>query len=203
MTGRRLVDWVQRRRDHICFVFWVMAAAVALASPAAREADLVKFRPAGQAVAAWLLMLAGIGLRVWAAGNLVKNEFTHPRGPYCLVRHPLYLGTLLISMGFFLSLGSLGGIVLWLGLLFLVFVPVLSKEERELLEAFPGPYAGYRSRVPALAPNLARLGEAWHTSRFSLRRSRDNFGLRSLVFIPLVPGLTWAVARAHALILSQ
>ncbi len=203
MIGRRLVDWVQRRRDHICFAFWMMAAAVALANPAGREADLLRLAPLGRSFAVWVLLLAGIGLRVWAAGNLVKNEFSHPRGPYCLVRHPLYLGTLLISLAFFLSLGTLAGLFLWTGLLLLVFVPVLAKEERELLEAFPDSYAAYRFRVSALIPGPARLGEAWRTSRFSLRRSRANFGLRSLIFIPLVPALTWAVAQAHALILGR
>jgi protein-S-isoprenylcysteine O-methyltransferase Ste14 len=203
VTGRRLVDWVQRRRDHICFAFWMMAVAVAMSHPAAREADLLRFEPFGQAAAAWVLLLAGISLRIWAAGNLVKNEFSRPQGPYCLARHPLYLGTLLISLGFFLSLGALSGLVIWLALLFLVFVPVMAKEERELLEDFPGPYAAYRKKVAALVPNLGALGEAWRTSRFSLKRSRANFGLRSLVFLPLVPALTRTIAWAHSLILQR
>jgi protein-S-isoprenylcysteine O-methyltransferase Ste14 len=197
-----LVDWVQRRRDEACFGFWAIAIAAALIHPVRCEADLLRLVPLWRALLAWLFLVSGVGLRVWAAGNLQKNEFVHPAGPYILVRHPLYLGTLAISLSLFISLGTLSGIALWFVQIFYIFMPVLRKEERELLEWFPDAYGRYMRLVPALLPNLAALGKAWHTSRFSLKRSSRNYGLRALLFIPLIPALVIAVSWAHAFLLA-
>jgi len=59
----------------------------------------------------WSLFLAGIVVRIWAAGVINKCKEVTRIGIYRLVRHPLYLGTLLIYLSFFLGLGNifLGG----------------------------------------------------------------------------------------------
>ena len=188
--GDRYTNLVQRRRDELCFGVWALGMAVAWVR-GAEIADLARLSPAAPAVLVWVLVLAGVGFRLWAAGNMRKNSFTRPAGPYVLVRHPLYLGTLLISLGFFLALGMpVAGLVLWGGLLAAVFYPVLRKEERELKTWFPRPYGRYVATVPALVPNPAALGRAISSSRFSFELARVNYGWRALVFLVLVPGLT-------------
>ena len=67
-------------------------------------------------------------------------------GPYALVRHPMYVGGLLMFLGMPLALGS------WWGLLVLaVMMPALIwrllDEEKFLTEKLPG-YAEYKHRVP-------------------------------------------------------
>ena len=197
----RYTDAVQRHRDEYSILTWLLGfVATVLESRAAMAhgaalgvPDLVAFSPAPLAAAAWLLVLAGVGLRVWAAGNLDKNLFTRPAGPYRLVRHPLYLGTLLISFGLFLSLGApVTSGLLWLVLVFGIFWPVFRKEERELAAKFPA-YRRYMAQVPALVPSPASAGAAVATNRFSWDRSRRNFGLRALWFLPMVPALNWAL----------
>ena len=66
-------------------------------------------------------------------------------GPYAVVRHPQYAGSLLYLGGMPLALGS------WWGLpVFAAMVPVLvwrlRDEERMLVKELPG-YADYRNRV--------------------------------------------------------
>ena len=53
----------------------------------------------------WLLVglvfvLIGEALRIWAAGHLKKTKEVTTTGPYAYVKNPLYLGTLLILIGF-------------------------------------------------------------------------------------------------------
>ncbi|MBU1240015.1 isoprenylcysteine carboxylmethyltransferase family protein [Myxococcota bacterium] len=74
------------------------------------------------------------------------------RGIYGLVRHPLYLGTVLVFLGFPLANDSLAGLLLF----FLLCVPSvwfrIHVEERLLHEAFPSSYAAYCKKTKRLLP---------------------------------------------------
>src|SRR5947209_15369662 len=50
---------------------------------------------AGGAVA-----LAGLALRAWASGHIRKNARLAVSGPYAYTRNPLYLGSLVLGLGF-------------------------------------------------------------------------------------------------------
>jgi protein-S-isoprenylcysteine O-methyltransferase Ste14 len=66
-------------------------------------------------------------------------------GPYALVRHPMYLGAVVMLLGVPLSLGSWWGLFTIIPIT-LVIVWRLLKEEKFLVENLPG-YAEYRNRV--------------------------------------------------------
>src|SRR5208283_3220872 len=51
----------------------------------------------------WFI-LTGLFLRMWANGYAIKLEKLTVCGPYSFVRHPLYLGTLLLAFGFIVML---------------------------------------------------------------------------------------------------
>jgi protein-S-isoprenylcysteine O-methyltransferase Ste14 len=99
----------------------------------------------------------GLCLRAWAAGHLEKNRQLAVSGPYGLVRNPLYLGTLLVALGFAIAARR------WeVGLLFAVvfgsvYLPVIELEEQHLRKLFPS-YDDYASRVPLLIPRFRRPG---------------------------------------------
>jgi len=189
VPSTRYTDFVQRRRDELCFLAWGAGFVLAWRL-GSRGVNLVLLDPPSLAIGAWFLLVAGVGLRLWAAASLEKNSFTRPRGPYILVRHPLYLGTILISLSFFLTTGLVvGGAVLWAGLVAAVFLPVVRKEERELSAWFPGSYPAYLRRVPRLLPALGALPRAVMASGSSARLVARNFGLRALWLLPLVPAL--------------
>ena len=110
-----------------------------------------------------LLVGAGVALASAAAVALRRTRFSvmpEPRpggslverGPYRLVRHPMYAAVLLSGLGAALCRGdpSHG---LWLALLALVLWAKIRREERLLVAAYPA-YADYRRRVGALVPGL-------------------------------------------------
>src|SRR5574340_761522 len=47
-----------------------------------------------------IITIAGEWLRLWAAGHLRKNKQLTTTGPYSYVKNPLYIGTLLITIGY-------------------------------------------------------------------------------------------------------
>ena len=75
-----------------------------------------------------------------------KPEFVDS-GVYSIVRHPMYLGGLMILLGFLFLKFSLIAFAIWV--LFLVCCDwMASYEERDLLRVLGKKYADYQSRVP-------------------------------------------------------
>ncbi|MCH2184414.1 isoprenylcysteine carboxylmethyltransferase family protein, partial [Myxococcota bacterium] len=106
------------------------------------------------------LVLFGVGVRVWAVGHLVKTSRLTTSGPYAYVRHPLYLGTLLIGFGVAIMLGGVASgfgvalLLIWFGL---DYLPRKEQTEADRLIALYGTrYAQYRQEVPALLPRASR-----------------------------------------------
>ncbi|MDO8803063.1 MAG: isoprenylcysteine carboxylmethyltransferase family protein [Elusimicrobiota bacterium] len=105
--------------------------------------------------AAFLCICAAYGLFTWA---LLSNRFAVgvavlqagqvpvDKGPYCAVRHPLYLAAIVIFSCTPAALGSTGGFVPG-GLLAAAVVLRTALEDRLLLRSLPG-YREYASRVP-------------------------------------------------------
>jgi protein-S-isoprenylcysteine O-methyltransferase Ste14 len=117
--------------------------------------------PSVASVSAGLLPVAlGLSIRTWGAGHLVKNERFTVTGPYAYLRHPLYLGTILIAVGFGSMLGgwpALAALSVALAWFFLDYFPRKEKVEGERLQSRYGDvYARYRGAVPALWPRLRR-----------------------------------------------
>jgi protein-S-isoprenylcysteine O-methyltransferase len=112
-------------------------------------------------VAAAILCICGLGFSFWARAILGRNwsgtvtlKENHElivRGPYRLVRHPIYTGLLAMVMATVIQQGHIAGVI---GLI-LIFVSLwikLSNEEKVMLEQFPDEYATYQRRVKRLIP---------------------------------------------------
>ena len=110
------------------------------------------------------IMISGLVLRYWAAKTLgefytrtlqtVDGHQIIELAPYSLIRHPGYLGTLLLSVGASLALAN--------GLVMAVVVPVgfwarlyrMGAEERMLAATFPEQFENYRHKTWRLIPYL-------------------------------------------------
>ncbi|WP_144603676.1 methyltransferase family protein [Algoriphagus algorifonticola] len=76
-------------------------------------------------------------------------------GWYARVRHPLYLGIILIFLGYFLVASSMSSLIHLICLL--IYLPFgIYFEEKKLLQNFGKPYETYQKNVPALFPKLKK-----------------------------------------------
>jgi len=124
------------------------------------------------AAVAWsvVLVVPGLWLRGYAAGYVKKNRELTVTGPYAYTRNPLYLGSMLMAVGFAVALLSWPvALVLAVGF-FAIYVPVIASEERFLRATFPE-FDGYCRRVPRLIPwfpaRSAPEGKSAHGAAFS------------------------------------
>ena len=93
----------------------------------------------------------GIFLRAMASGHVKKNEELAMTGPYAYCRNPLYLGSIIIAIGFAVASRDLW-VALVIVLLFVaIYVPVIRSEEAFLRRHF-AQYEDYARRVPRLVP---------------------------------------------------
>jgi protein-S-isoprenylcysteine O-methyltransferase Ste14 len=73
-------------------------------------------------------------------------------GIYSIVRHPIYLGLLVTTLGLVVSSGVWSQIIVWIALAILLTYK-MRWEEVLLSKKYKG-YAQYMSKVPALIPGL-------------------------------------------------
>ena len=103
-------------------------------------------RPSWQSLAVGLLVaVPGEVVRVWAAGHIDKGREITRSGPYRYVRHPLYLGSTLLGVGFGIAARSLVVLILTLAYLSITLVAAMRSEEAQLDAKFAGAYAAYRA----------------------------------------------------------
>jgi protein-S-isoprenylcysteine O-methyltransferase Ste14 len=110
---------------------------------------------------AGILCIAGLAFCVWARATLGRNwsgtitlKEGHElieRGPYRLVRHPIYTGLLAMFLATAIVFGHLGGFVAVM-LAFASFWIKLSEEEKLMLQQFPDQYRSYQQRVKRIIP---------------------------------------------------
>jgi protein-S-isoprenylcysteine O-methyltransferase Ste14 len=104
---------------------------------------------AGLAFCIWARVILG---RNWSGAVTLKEEHELiERGPYRLVRHPIYTGLIAMFLATAIVLGHVGGII-GLVLVFISFWIKLSDEERVMLKQFPDQYAAYQHRVKRIIP---------------------------------------------------
>jgi len=131
-------------------------------------------QPDGALVSVGLsIALLGQILRVYAAGFIFKNKELATSGPYALVRHPLYLGNILILGGFGLASSNL---YLWVVLLafFLVWYPAaVAYEDKKLEKLFGAEWLDWSRDAHALVPRSFRWadlkGNGWDTYQSLIR----------------------------------
>jgi protein-S-isoprenylcysteine O-methyltransferase Ste14 len=115
-----------------------------------------------------IAIVPGLLIRAFASGHVRKNEALATTGPYAYTRNPLYLGSLLIGVGFAIAARSW-----WIGLallvmFFAIYVPVIRGEEKFLRERFPE-FDEYAHHVPRMLPRMTTYRRAEDSGRFSMQ----------------------------------
>lgn len=123
----------------------------------------------GIELAGYAFLLAGVSVRIWSilyVGGRKSQELVTD-GPYSLCRHPLYVGTFLLTIGAGLCFENIPMLAAGLLIILPVHLVVARMEEQHLTEKFPQEYPRYAQRVPRFWPRLRNY------------RSRENIVIAS------------------------
>lgn len=197
--------WLFRHRTSIPIPFATALLLIPPAQPSASRAPIV---------AGVLLTLLGELVRVWGVRHIgvisrTRSDRLGPlvdSGPFGLCRNPLYVGNMMIWVGF-----TLTARLVWLAPIVLVLLlaeyHAIVRWEEALLESRIGqPYREYTSRVPRWLPafhNWRRSGSQPTEVRQSVSGNLAGFSLGEALFsergtlIALAVGfaLLWTKAR--------
>jgi protein-S-isoprenylcysteine O-methyltransferase Ste14 len=104
----------------------------------------------------YVVIFGGFYLLAAAWRILYKAQQTHTlatTGPYAYVRHPQYIGFILIMIGFLLQWPTLLTLVMF-PILVLMYVRLAHREEREIQAEFGEVYTRYAVNTPKFFPHL-------------------------------------------------
>lgn len=98
----------------------------------------------------------GVGFTIIAAGwralfRAQKRRVLAVGGPYAYVRHPQYVGFVLVLLGFLLQWPTILTLAMF-PVLVVMYVRLAKTEEREVRAQFGAEYDAYAARVPAFFP---------------------------------------------------
>ncbi|MCE5324546.1 isoprenylcysteine carboxylmethyltransferase family protein [bacterium] len=116
-------------------------------------------------------VIVGEAIRIWASGYLSKLKSLITAGPFAICRNPLYIGSFLISLGYFIMCNQP---IVWIAgpiLFWLFHGGAISYEERLLANLFGDEFNEYCKTIPRLISfprSLAGHGE------FSIRQVVNN-----------------------------
>ena len=117
-----------------------------------------------------ILILMGEAVRIWAAGHLQKNEVLTVTGPYAYVKNPLYIGSILITVGFCILANSIYILAVAMLAFCFHYIPYKKNVEGERLKRIFGQrYEDYDRRVPDYIPRGRPFSEekrAWTFKTF-------------------------------------
>jgi len=145
-------------------------------------------RPAIQSlILGAVLVLPGLVIRALASGHVRKNEALATSGPYAYTRNPLYLGSLLIGVGFAVMARSWWVGVALVAMFFAVYVPVIRDEETFLRSKFAG-FQEYSAKVPRMFPRLTSYSQPQGSFSLGLYRKHREYNA-TLGAVAMIAGL--------------
>ena len=97
------------------------------------------------------IALAGLLVRAWAAGHIVKNDRLATTGPYAHTRNPLYFGSFLIAAGFAIA-AHWSLLLLVIAFFVLIYGPTIRDERIGIRARFPDAYDEWERNVPSFVP---------------------------------------------------
>lgn len=106
----------------------------------------------------YVVIFGGFFLLAGAWNVLYKAQRTHTlamTGPYAYLRHPQYMGFILIMAGFLLQWPTLLTLLMF-PILVVMYARLARREEREVQAEFGEVYARYLAKTPAFFPRLRR-----------------------------------------------
>jgi protein-S-isoprenylcysteine O-methyltransferase Ste14 len=145
------------------------------------------------------IALLGVGVRAAASGHVRKNQQLATTGPYAYTRNPLYLGSMIIALGFALAARSGWVAAVLVAIFAAIYIPVIRAEEAYLRSRFPD-FEEYARRVPRLVPRIGKgdAGEGFSRELY-LQHREYNALIGTLVMLAaLMMKLIWSTSVPHS-----
>lgn len=146
--------------------------------------------PAGFAIS-----LLGELIQLWCFATLDKNQRLCCRGPYAIVRNPMYLGRFLIILGPLFAFGFGWLLILYAVVYYLYMVNRVKREEALLSGMLGEDYRSYLTEVGRFVPGRPFRGEPvwiWDWELFRRNHGPKNFAALLLFW---VIAFTWHAMR--------
>jgi protein-S-isoprenylcysteine O-methyltransferase Ste14 len=142
--------------------------------------------------------VVGLLIRGAAAGHLSKHATLTDAGPYAVMRHPLYFGSVFVAAGLLVAANSWASAIFAAAYLS-IFYPLAIRHEEERLERRYGQaFEAYAARVSSFWPRSIREGvSSW---RFSWALYRYNGEFQSTLGVLAALAVLWL--RMHASVIG-
>lgn len=173
-----------KKRVFISMILTVIALAVS-------RPDSPAFFWSGAAV-----MLLGQLIRLAASAAIVKSKTLTTKGPYAVVRNPLYLGTLVMTGGMMLAMTSVSRplltALLWAGVgasFAWIYYVTIKAEETFLRATYGQAFEDYCRAVPAIFACPCNYGGFFETGAYSKEvfiKNKEWRGLSGLAAILVI-----------------
>lgn len=110
-------------------------------------------------IASYILIIFGFTLLSMAWKVLYKAQSEHTlaiSGPYVYVRHPQYIGFMMIMFGFFLQWPTILTLIMFPILVFM-YTRLAKSEEKDSLKEFGESWIKYAEKTPAFIPRWKKI----------------------------------------------
>ena len=117
--------------------------------------------------------IAAVGtlIRLWASGHVMKNKELATDGPYASVRHPLYVGNILLLVGFSLASSLWWSDLLMFALVLFYYPPTIAYEDNKLHGFFGEAWEEWSKTTHALLPTFGQRTSSGQSSSWSFKKS--------------------------------
>jgi protein-S-isoprenylcysteine O-methyltransferase Ste14/SAM-dependent methyltransferase len=185
--ARRILKFLSRQRT-LALVLAFATAVVENIINGEKPNELFAPGPSVMALTGALLLVAGVLLRCWAQGYFAKRTLC-TNGPYAIVRHPLHLGSLLITIGALFQLNDLLNWLLVLSVFSIFYGAAIICDENSLEKRFAGRWRSYKHRTPAIIPSLLNWSSLTRAGKWSWKTyvtTRESRVTPVLLSVPLL-----------------
>ena len=147
-------------------------------------------------LAGFLISMFGEFIQVWCFASLDKASTLAARGPYTMVRNPMYLGRFFILFGFLILLGNWWLMAAYTVIYWLYMNARVQREEKRLSPIFGESYDKYCATVRRFIPQWPTSGEAvlhWDWALFKQNNAGFNMFATLLAWAVIAIAVFWGI----------
>lgn len=104
-----------------------------------------------------LVSVAGEAIQIWCFAALKKKKVLAAKGPYALVRNPMYIGRYFLILGGIMMTGNIWFIIVFSVTYYFYMVNRVKREEKILVEIFGDAYRNYCRQVHRFLPSCKNV----------------------------------------------